>query len=210
MQITPTPLEITICRADEVVEKMNAAHNTPYHAVISFEHPCGEEVSASLGRAPRLGDILGGDWHDRQRIIVCYDVERPMQNSVTGKIYNPPGFQEILDGIEHVERFRPEQGVMRLLIHCRSGRARSTAFAMILLSAYEGLSDDSVIAKIKEIRPIAAPNRAIVICGGILIGRGSDLASAMDRDEQITLLRERAEISRARQVESGGVETLKL
>lgn len=48
-----------------------------------------------------------------------------------------------------------------LLIHCHAGRSRSPALALGILVA-EGMTPDAAMATVKEIRPLAVPNRLMI------------------------------------------------
>jgi hypothetical protein len=66
-------LELTICRASEVVELVRARDrdNIPFSIVFSLEGP----GDATEDRAPRLIKEIGPEWAGRQIIFACNDVE---------------------------------------------------------------------------------------------------------------------------------------
>jgi hypothetical protein len=61
-------LELTICKASDVVELVRArdADNVPFSIVISLESP-GDDTEH---RAPRLIKEIGPEWADRQIIAI--------------------------------------------------------------------------------------------------------------------------------------------
>ena len=120
-------LQLTICKASEVVDLVKARDrdNIPFAIVISIEGP----ADGPQGRAPRLATEIGLEWTDRQIILACNDVE-------TGAGVPPP--ELVQSALAYFEKHRPSDGVMRVLIHCRSGKSRSTAIGLILLRHHHG------------------------------------------------------------------------
>ncbi len=191
-------IHLTISRADEVVDLVQASirNNIPYDAIISIEHPGAKNLTAEKGRAPRLNQEIGVEWKDKQLILVCYDVEHsnfgvpaPEQNIVT-------------DAIKFINDRMPAHRPMRLLIHCRSGKARSAGLGLVLLASENNLSPDAALAQLIKIRPIAAPNLAIVEQGDLLLGQKGALIKAVLADPNVTERRAASERARVHQVES--------
>ena len=123
--------ELTICRASEVVAlvKERELKGNPFSAVISIEHPCNESVSAEKGRAPRLEQEIGAAWRKRQLILTCWDIEESLEDTPA------PDKKIVQDALAHIDRWRvPKDCTMNVLIHCRSGKARSTALGLVILS----------------------------------------------------------------------------
>lgn len=196
-------LNATICKATEVVDLVRAAEECgkPFHAVISVEHPCDEATTLEDGRAPRLAQILGDTWSSRQLILVCWDIERDLSTAVRA-----PGEEIVRDTLKFIEARRPEHEGIRVLFHCRSGRARSTALALVAKSALESdLSAEDAMHSIVALRPIAAFNLAIVQHGDNILGRKGELVQAVINDPAVTERRQRADEARAHQIESRGL-----
>ena len=120
-------LELTICKASEVVDLVKARENDnlPFTIVISIEGP----ADGPQGRAPRLASAIGAEWLDRQVILACNDVE-------TGA--GVPSHEVVQSALTYFEKWRPTSGIMRVLIHCRSGKSRSTALGLVLLRHHHG------------------------------------------------------------------------
>lgn len=197
-------LELTICRASEVVELINAhdKQGTPFSFVISIEHPCAENVSTEDGRAPRLVRDVDAKWAERQVILTCWDIEEPVPGA------SEPQPQIVQDALTHFRKWleidQPTaDGKVRGLVHCRSGKARSTALALVLLRSYYGPNtEQECLDTILRIRDIAAPNIAIVKHGDDILGCEGKLVQVVLNDEGISRRRVEANITRAHQIES--------
>ena len=180
-------LELTICKASEVVDlvKTRDQDHLPFTIVISLESP----ADGPQGRAPRLANEIGAAWTDRQVILGCNDVE-------TGAgIPSPEVVQSALD---YFDKWRPTDGVMRVLLHCRSGKSRSTAIALVLLRRHHGTgSEKECLAELLRVRPVAAPNLAIVQHGDALLGCGGALVQVVESDPEVTRRRAEAGVGRA-------------
>jgi predicted protein tyrosine phosphatase len=164
-------LDLTICDASEVVElvKAHERDNTSFGLVISIEGP----ADGVEGRAPRLTKEIGPEWTDRQVILFCNDVE-------TGASVPEP--QLVQSALDHFEKRRPASGVLRVLVHCRRGKSRSTAVGLVLLRHHRGPGTESeCLEELIRIRPVAAPNIAIVQHGDALLGCEGALIQAMVR-----------------------------
>jgi tetratricopeptide (TPR) repeat protein len=180
-------LELTICKASEVVDLVKARDkdNLPFTIVISIEGP----ADGPQGRAPRLATAIGAEWLDRQIILACNDVE-------TGAGVPPP---ELVQGaLTSFEKWRPADGVMRVLIHCRSGKSRSTALGLVLLRHHHGTgTEKECLAELLRVRPVAAPNLAIVQHGDMLLGCAGALVQVEENDPEVTRRRAEAGVGRA-------------
>ncbi|MGB9151607.1 MAG: hypothetical protein WCD70_00795 [Alphaproteobacteria bacterium] len=192
-------LDLTICRADEVVGLVNsrALSGLPYDAVISLEHPGAERLTAEEGRAPRLADEIGTFWQDRQLILTCWDVEHTRFGAPT------PTPDIVTDAVAFADKWTPADRPLRLLVHCRSGRARSTAVGLGLLLHKNNLTTEQSIAELVKIRDIAAPNIVIVRHIDDFLKYGGTLTAAVEADTGMTKRREESERKRKNQVESG-------
>ena len=176
-------LELTICKASEAAElvRSHQSDNTPFAIVISIEHPCDESVSLEQGRAPRLAEEVGAEWTDRQIILTCHDIETSFPDTPV------PPLAVVQSALEHFEKWRLNENVMRVLIHCRSGKARSTALALVLLRYHRGPgTEKECLQELLRIRPLAAPNIAIVKHGDTLLGCGGALITVVESDPEVT------------------------
>jgi predicted protein tyrosine phosphatase/predicted negative regulator of RcsB-dependent stress response len=180
-------LELTICKASEVVDLVKARDrdNLPFAIVISMEGP----ADGPQGRAPRLASEIGTEWTERQVILGCNDVE-------TGAGVPPP--ELVQSALDYVEKWRPRAGVMRVLIHCRSGKSRSTALGLVLLRHHRGTgTEQECLDELLRVRPVAAPNLAIVKHGDTLLGCGGALVQVVETDPEVTRRRAEAGVGRA-------------
>lgn len=195
-------LNLTICRADEVVNRIRTARDDPpFHAVISLEHPCDETLTPKEGRAPRLDKELGAGWKDRQLILQCWDIEKPVNG------FSAPGPEVVLAALAHTKKWcPPDEDEMRLLVHCRAGKARSTALALVLQRAFaRHLSDKECLERVLQARPSAAPNIAIVAHGDKILDCRGSLIQAVEDDPVITERRKKTDANRHHQFESMGL-----
>jgi predicted protein tyrosine phosphatase len=179
-------LELTICKASEVLDLVKAREraNLPFSVVISIEGP----ADGVQGRAPRLAREIGTEWTDRQIILVCNDVEAGA---------GVPSLELVQAALDYFQRRRPTDGVWRVLVHCRSGKSRSTALGLVLLRHNRGPgTEKECLEELLKIRPIAAPNIAIVRHGDSLLGCDGALVKVVEDDPEVT--RRRAEASAGR------------
>src|SRR5713226_2192871 len=182
-------LDLAICKASEVVDlvKSHQRDNLPFAIVISIEHPCDESVSLEQGRAPRLAIEIGTEWAHRQIILTCHDIE----TSVLGTPAPEPALVQC--ALDHFEKWRPTDDVMRVLVHCRSGKARSTALGLVLLRRHRGPgTEKECLEELLKIRPLAAPNIAIVQHGDALLGCGGALVRVVESNQEVTSRRAEA------------------
>ena len=89
-----------------------------------------------------------------------------------------PAHDDVLSCLEFV-RTIPQQS--QLLIHCMAGISRSTATAMAALTDFYGPGSEREAAiSVREIRPVANPNRLIVEIADDILERNGALSSAAD------------------------------
>ncbi|MFC4991657.1 hypothetical protein [Rubritalea tangerina] len=90
----------------------------------------------------------------------------------------PPVHEDVLGCLEYV-RSIPEDS--QLLIHCMAGISRSTATAMTIISDFYGPgSERDAALSVREIRPIANPNRLILSIADEILDRKGALSHAAD------------------------------
>jgi hypothetical protein len=165
---------LIIARSDEVLGVIEAQ---PVVAVLSIEHPGALE--SGKGAAPRLQDIP-------QKILIFWDSEQ--------KVNNGPDIVQIKDGLLFVMNHLSDGDV---LIHCHAGKSRSVAIALgVLALQYPDMNEDTLLEKLLDIRPIAAPNILIVEMVDLLAERKGKLLTAVLKHPQITERRMRAEANR--------------
>jgi len=188
-------LNLTICKASEVENIINRHEEIgkPFHAVISIEHPCDESVTLENGRAPRLVHAIGPQWAERQLILTCWDIEKALPNT-------PAPHRELVeDAIGHFDKWRSLDGPTNLLVHCRSGKARSTALGLTLLRYCMGPgTEQECLERLLIVRPIAAPNIAIVQHGDVILGCEGKLVQAVLDDENVSIRRAKANETRVK------------
>lgn len=188
--------DIALCKATEVVARVleQAETGTPFAAVISLEHPGAE--NPERGRAPRLGESLGGDWKHRQLILSMWDVEQPRPQA--------PTESHVRAALAHYDIFAPPGSSAPILVHCRQRKARSTALALALLRHRAGAgSEAACLTEILRLAPDAAPNLLLVQMADNVIGCGGRLVAVVGNHPEITERRLRAEARRAEQIASG-------
>ncbi|MGZ8896654.1 MAG: tyrosine phosphatase family protein [Candidatus Aminicenantales bacterium] len=73
-----------------------------------------------------------------------------------------------------------DTGLAHLLVHCHMGVSRSTAaMAALLAQAHPELPEESIMARIAEIRPQAWPNSRLVRFADAQLGRDGRLVAAL-------------------------------
>lgn len=191
-------LLLTICRADEVVDLVCDAERSgsPFDAVISIEHPGAKHLTPKQGRAPRLVEESGKEWQNKQLILECWDVEHDRFG------VPPPDKRIVTEAIEFIKERALAKESLRLIVHCRSGKARSTALGLVLLLHETKLLPEQAVAEIVRLRPVAAPNLAIVRHGDEVLKLDGKLVAAVEADPEITERRQASERARIHQVES--------
>jgi len=170
-------MTITICRADELVDKVKALHPA---AVLSIEHPGVKP--GEHGYTPRLKDGTP------QMILHFWDSEVPVENG--------PDREQVKRGIEFILPYvaRGEN----VIIHCQAGISRSTGIALGVLAAlHPEETPEELINTLLAIRPQAAPNIIVVGIVDELTGRHGKLLKAVLDNPQISAERAKAQQSRA-------------
>jgi len=168
---------ITICRADELLDKV--AELKPA-AVLSIEHPGVKPGESSY--SARLSDGTP------QMVLTFWDSEQPVPDG--------PDIDQVARGMAFVMDHITKGG--DVIIHCHAGKARSVAIALGVLSQLYPREDEvALVKRLLAIRPIAAPNIIIVGMVDELTGRGGKLLKAVLDNEQITIARGWAEVGRA-------------
>ena len=153
-------LRLTICGIDEL-----AGHSTGQVThVLSILDPGYPEPDAFAAYDPhhrltlRFHDIIG-PWPGWQA---------PEREDVEALV----GFGQELDGAG--------DKLSHLLVHCHAGISRSTAAMATLLARHTPLGEeDSIFARIREIRPIAWPNSRMVDFADDILGCGGRLSAAL-------------------------------
>jgi predicted protein tyrosine phosphatase len=167
----------------------------PFDMVISVEHPCDESVTLEQGRAPRLA-VLDRRWTDRQLILTCYDIETAHEDTPA------PDRALVEAALAHFEKYK-QKDLTRVLVHCRSGKARSTALGLVLLRHELGPgSEEQALKTLLKVRSIAAPNLAIVQHGDDVLGCNGALVRVVENDPDVSERRAKANLARAHQIES--------
>ena len=165
--------------------KAHERADNPFDIVISIGGP----ADGAEGRAPRLAEEIGTRWIDRQVILACNDVE-------TGA--GVPELALVQTALDYFDKWRPSAGAMRVLLHCRSGKSRSTALGLVLLRHHRGPGTEAeCLAELLRVRPVAAPNLAIVQHGDSILGCGGALVQVVERDPDVTRRRAEAKVGRA-------------
>ena len=170
-------MNIIICRAREVIDQI-AEHNVS--AVLSIEHPGAQD---GKGRAPRLHNIA-------QSILCFWDIEKE-------DIPDGPHLSHIKDAFAFLDQHSDEN----VIIHCNAGKARSVGIALAYLVSDLG-DINAAIERIKAIRPIAAPNLALIKIADRFLELDGALTKAVLADPLFTQNRERAEKARQRQIDN--------
>jgi tetratricopeptide (TPR) repeat protein len=103
----------------------------------------------------------------------------------------------VQNALDYFAKWQPTTGVMRVLVNCRAGRARSTALALVLLRFHRGpWTEKQCLVELLRVQPLAAPNIAIVQHGDELLGCGGELVRSVEGNPDVT--RRRAEADRTR------------
>jgi predicted protein tyrosine phosphatase len=159
---TATPPRLTICGLQELCSFKDAAVTH----VLSILDPSYPEPEDFSGYAPH------------KRLTLRFD-----------DILDPtPGL--LAPQREHVERLLEfgegligaNGSLCHLLVHCHAGISRSSAsMATLLAEAQPTLDEDSVFARLREIRPQAWPNSLMIGFADDLLGRGGRFVAALRR-----------------------------
>lgn len=160
-------------------------------AVLSIEHPGA--LTAENGRAPRLIDH-------------CIDIPQQIQTYYDTESVHRKGPSKLWvgKGITFLRRYRDKKGP--LIVHCRQGKARSVAMALVyLVDANPEETIEACIAHLKTLRPgpeFVAPNLQVIALADAYLGKNGALVAAVLADPEITIARARANAARAAWVES--------
>ena len=178
-------MNIIICRADELVDKV--AKLKPA-AVLSIEGPEARPDDASY--APRLKDVLPHSAASDTPQMILKFFDYPEENGPGG-----PDIEQVEAGLAFImERITKGD----VIIHCTLGKSRSAAIALGVLSQlHPHATEAELLEKLLAIRPIAAPNIIVVGMVDELTGRGGRLVKAVLDHPGLTAAREAAIASRA-------------
>lgn len=87
--------------------------------------------------------------------------------------------------VDHAEAIlgfgRQLPAAARVLIHCHAGVSRSTAAGFLLVAARMSNNEQTAFDLIKAIRPVAQPNRLLVVHGDRLLGAEKRMIRCVDR-----------------------------
>jgi len=145
----------------------------------------------TLLRTARLGSLLrlGHIWADRQVFLFCNDVE-------TGA--GAPPLEIVESALEYFDKCQSAEGVIRVLVQCRRGKSRSTALGLVLLRRHHGSgTEQQCLDELLKIRPLAAPNIAIVRHGDHILGCKGKLVAVVENDAELSRRRAEASVVRA-------------
>jgi len=156
---------IIICRVDELTSKVSEVKPA---AVLSMEHPGVVEGQNSY--TPRLKDGTP------QMILTFWDSEIPVPQG--------PDRAQIKQGLDFVLEHIKDGDV---IIHCHSGKSRSTAMALGVLAAlHPEETEAALVNELLAIRPEAAPNIIVVKLVDELTGRHGKLLQAVLDNPQMS------------------------
>jgi len=132
---------------------------------------------------------LGHIWADRQVFLFCNDVE-------TGA--GAPPLEIVESALEYFDKCQSAEGVIRVLVQCRRGKSRSTALGLVLLRRHHGSgTEQQCLDELLKIRPLAAPNIAIVRHGDHILGCKGKLVAVVENDAELSRRRAEASVVRA-------------
>jgi predicted protein tyrosine phosphatase len=147
--------DLWICRACDLASL--AAELRP-HRILSIAEP-GFRNATPVGIHP-----------DRHHHLNFDDIVEPM-----------PGYLEPSE--HHVARIIQLAGELsdrdRILVHCQAGISRSSAAALIILSARNPGHERAIARRLREEGPWFFPNRLMLDLADRLIGRGPVLTAAL-------------------------------
>lgn len=132
--------KIIVCSVHEVGARFDECDNP---AILSIEHP---------GAMP--GDGKAPDYSGRcpQQVLCFYDIEQWALQA--------PAPRHVRQGLDFMRAYRNTHD---LIIHCKAGMARSTAFAYAEIATRMGDGQEmAALEYLLSIRPIASPNFRIV------------------------------------------------
>lgn len=158
---------------------------------ISLLTICGlQELSDHNSRGvTHVLSILDPDWPDpsdfasyrshRRTTLTFHDVIEPGPDLVLPRRDH---VEEILAFGRSVGADSNGRGDPHLLVHCHMGVSRSTAaVAMLLAQAYQDTDEDSIFARLLDIRKQAWPNSLMIAYADDILGRGGRLTAALGR-----------------------------
>lgn len=173
---------LIICAAKDIEQIISAhrAEDTPVSAVLSFEHP---GATTGRGKAPRLHDP-----QIDQSILTFWDIE-------DADAQDGPSLDIVKQSLSFLDKHRKDLTI----VHCNAGKSRSVAIALAFLTKDHDIA--TAINIIKDMRPVAAPNIAVIQIADSYLGLGGALLDAVKKDPLFSENREAAEKSRARYLE---------
>lgn len=175
---------IIVTRADELLATLG---ETPVAAVLSIEHP--EVEKGQRGSAPRLSDH--GQGHIPQLVLAFWDSEQV--------VHNGPDPEQVAEGLAFVLEHLKSGTV---LVHCHAGKSRSVALVLgVLAQMHPEEDEESLICRLLEIRPIAAPNILMVGMVDTISGREGRLLQAVLDHPVLTAQRGQAESNRQKMLQ---------
>ena len=179
-----TPPTIHIGTATDLPDDV---HRLNPVAVLSIEHPGAVD---GAGRAPRLYAEHG--IKVAQYIQTFWDIEYPHPQGPTP--------ERVKDGLSFLLHYANQGPV---IVHCRQGKARSTAMALgfMAATAAPGTDADDLITQLKTMRPAAAPNILVVRYADAVLGLKGGLERAVLNDTNLTRNRAAADQGRQRWAE---------
>lgn len=136
-------------------------------AVLSIEHP---NAPKGGGKAPRIDSVT-------QHIECFWDTENP-------DLDDAPTVAHIQRALDFLELSQHKN----VLIHCKAGKSRSVAIALAHMA--KTCEPEEAIARIKKMRPNAAPNLLVVDIADGLLGFNGKLTRAVEADAEFTKRRE--------------------
>lgn len=156
-------------------------------AVLSIEHPGAVD---GAGRAPRLYAEHG--IKVAQYIQSFWDVEYTHPQGPTP--------ERVKAGLSFLTHYA-DQGPV--IVHCRQGKARSTAMALgfMAATAAPGTDAEALIARLKAQSPGAGPNILVVRYADAVLGLKGGLERAVLNDPDLTRNRTAADQGRQRWAE---------
>lgn len=162
---TKLPFQLVICGVDDVPDML--VQFVPTH-IISITDPDAEPLDF-----PAEMEVLR---------LAFYDL-----HTLTGMIAKTLTARDRGDYpcVDHAEaaldfgRSLPDGA--RVLIHCHAGVSRSTAAGFLLVAARMPGNEQAAFDLIKAIRPVAQPNRLLVLHGDRLLGAEKRMIRCVDR-----------------------------
>ena len=155
---------LTICGISELPDQRDRSV-THVLSILDPEHPDPEAFEAY-------------DPHHRT-ILRFHDIIHPIPGMI---LPAPKDVEAILRFGDEVADGRAEHAEGHLLVHCHMGVSRSTAAMLTLLAqTHPEETDDSLFARLRQIRPQAWPNSRMIGFADELLGRKGELSKALAR-----------------------------